>query len=563
MISNFAPQGALGETLFPELAREVNQRKLTGGLRLTCGQVKKIVYFDSGEIYAAVSNLAQDTVLALLQRSGRLDPAQADEIKQQVSAGRPLSEALVERGIARESLARLRAEQVAAIVGSLCDWEQGEYQFEEGARVEGSALGIATSDLILDGARGLSTAKALWRVVGDPRTKIKLASGTEARFAQLNLKPQEAFLLTRLDMPIEVGELLTISGFSEEETLRSVYALYCAGLISRTGYTAALKVAAQAPPTAPAATPAPAQPQMDQTERQEIIRMARLVTESNDDYEILGLTPQTTQAEVKRTYHRLAKKYHPDRHQQDADAETIACLTSIFARVKQAYEAVKDRAPLSAAAASETAHYQETPPDAAAMPSPPPPTVKTSTPTPPDAAPPSPVEAPANGESAAAEDDVYESSQNDPQLAEINFQEAMVRYQNGDLVGATELFSEAARLDPGNAHYHAQLGIMLGYNPRRRKQAETHLLRAIELDQQNQTYYMHLGALYKTLGFFARAEKQFGIALNLDPLNKVAMKELRAVRAMKQAKEEEADSNNAKTKESAAANLFSKLFKRK
>ncbi len=169
----------------------------------------------------------------------------ADEVKQQVSAGRPLSEALVERGIARESLAQLRAEQVSAIIGSLCEWEQGEYKFEEGARVEGGALGVATSDLILDGARGLRTAKALWRVIGNPNTKLKLASGAEARFAQLNLKQQEAFLLTRLDTPIEITELLTISGFSEEETLRSVYALYCAGLITRIGYTAALKVAAQ------------------------------------------------------------------------------------------------------------------------------------------------------------------------------------------------------------------------------------------------------------------------------------------------------------------------------
>src|SRR5207253_7326203 len=112
------------------------------------------------------------------------------------------------------------------------------------------------------------------------------------------------------------------SGFSEEETLRNVYALYCAGLITRTGYTAALKVAAQSAPSP--STAAPAQPQIKQAEREDIIRMARLVVESNDDYEILGLTPPSTQIEIKRTYHRLAKKYHPDRHQQDADAETIA-----------------------------------------------------------------------------------------------------------------------------------------------------------------------------------------------------------------------------------------------
>ncbi len=67
--------------------------------------------------------------------------------------------------------------------------------------------------------------------------------------------------------------------------------------------------------------------------------------------------------------------------------------------------------------------------------------------------------------------------------------------------------------------------------------------------------------LYKTLGFLIRAERQFGLALNFEPLNKVATKELSAVRAMKRAKEDEALAEKAK--EAASANMFSKLFKRK
>ena len=570
MTSNFAPQGTLGEVLFPELAREVNQHQLTGGLRLSNGQVKKIVYFDHGEIYAAASNVMQDSIVALLERSGRLDQTQANEIKQKVNAGRPLSETLVEYGIARESLGQLRAEQVAAIVGSLCGWEHGDYKFEEGARIEGGALSMATSDLILDGARGLSTAKALWRVVGGPHTKIKLASGTEARFAQLNLKPQEAFLLTRLDTPIEVAELLTISGFSEEETLRSVYALYCAGLITRTGYTAALKVAAKSVPAPSAPSPSPQAPtqkdeKKDEDEQRDIIYMARLVVESNDDYEILGLKPQATPPEIKRAYHRLAKKYHPDRHQQGADAETIACLTSIFARVQQAYEAIKDHAPAISATANTEVNGRAGATSSTTPSAPPPPVNQSTAPTTAPATQSDSAHAEANhgagnGASVAEEAQVNEPGTHDPELAKINFQQAMGRYQSGDVAGAMELFNEAVRLDESNAHYHAQLGIILALNPRRRKQAEIHLLRAIELDSQNAAYHMHLGALYKMLGFLIRAEKHFNLALNLDPLNKAATKELYAVRAMKRKEEELAAE---KAKEAASSGLFSKLFKRK
>jgi tetratricopeptide (TPR) repeat protein len=561
MTTDFASQGSLGAIWFPELAREIYQRQLTGGLRLSDGQMKKIVYFNRGEIYAAASNLAQDTVLALLERAGRLDQTQAREIAQQVKAGKSLGEALVERGtITREGLMGLRAEQVSAIVASLCEWEQGEYQFESGARVEGGPLGLATSNLILDGARRLRTARALWRAVGDEHTRIKLASGTEARFAQLKLTPQEAFLLTRLDAPIEIAQLLTISGFSEEETLRSVYALYCAGLITRTGYTAALKVAAQAALDL-TATPEAA-PEMDQAERQDIVRMAQLVVESNDDYEILGLTPPATPAEVKRAYHRLAKKYHPDRHQQDADAETIACLGNIFARVRQAYEKLKDRAPQPAEAPAEAVNHGEVSRSTAPASAAPPPATAPATTQAATAAAAS--SAPAAATGATVEAAPPEPEQDKARLAEINYQEGLARYQSGDIVSATELLSEAVRLNPDHAAYQVQLGLLLALNPRRRKQAEAHLLRAIELDPQNPAQYIRLGLLYKSLGFMARAEKQFGLALNLDPLNKAAMKELRVVRAQKQGKESEGQGGGAaKTKESSAGSLLSKLFKRK
>jgi len=561
MTSNFAPQGTLGATLFPELAHEINQRKLTGGLRLTQGQVKKVVYFERGEIYAVSSNLAQESVLALLERTGRLDQARASEVKALVAAGKPLGEALIERGgVTREELAKLRAEQVAPIISSLCEWEEGDYQFDEGVRVEGGPPSVATRDLILGGVRRVSKAAALWRAVGDAQTQIKLAPDAAQQFSQLKLQPQEAFLLTRLEAPIQIGELLTISGLSEEETLRSVYALYCAGIIKRTGYTAALKMAAQKP-SAP-----PVQPQTTAQDGQETIReikrMARLVTESKDDYEILGIGPAATQAEVKRAYHRLAKKYHPDRHQQGADAKTIACLGSIFARIRQAYEAIKDRAPLAGEATAEAAPARKTQPAPAAAP--PPPVVNSTTQA---AAAVSPTASSGKAQSTetkvAAEAERRESVFNAPQCAEINYQGAVARYEAGDIPGAIEYLNEAVQLAPDNATYHAQLANLLAHNPRRRKQAEIHLLRAIELDRQNPTHHIHLGLLYKVIGFLARAESQFVIALNLDPLNKTAGKELKAVRVMmKQPKTGEAESA-AKTKESAAGALLSKLFKRK
>lgn len=40
----------------------------------------------------------------------------------------------------------------------------------------------------------------------------------------------------------------------------------------------------------------------------------------NDPYRTLGVSPTVTQAEIKAAYRRLARKWHPDLHQQDPKA---------------------------------------------------------------------------------------------------------------------------------------------------------------------------------------------------------------------------------------------------
>ena len=55
-----------------------------------------------------------------------------------------------------------------------------------------------------------------------------------------------------------------------------------------------------------------------------------------DYYDILGVTKNASADEIKKSYRRLAMKYHPDRNKDDADAETK------FKEAKEAYEVLKD-----------------------------------------------------------------------------------------------------------------------------------------------------------------------------------------------------------------------------
>ncbi|PSU58317.1 molecular chaperone DnaJ, partial [Photobacterium aphoticum] len=55
-----------------------------------------------------------------------------------------------------------------------------------------------------------------------------------------------------------------------------------------------------------------------------------------DFYEVLGVSRDTSERDIKKAYKRLAMKFHPDRNQGDAEA------AEKFKEVKHAYEILTD-----------------------------------------------------------------------------------------------------------------------------------------------------------------------------------------------------------------------------
>ncbi len=56
-----------------------------------------------------------------------------------------------------------------------------------------------------------------------------------------------------------------------------------------------------------------------------------------DPYSVLGVAKSASEADIKKAFRKLAKKYHPDQNQDDPKAQTR------FAEVNQAYEVIGDK----------------------------------------------------------------------------------------------------------------------------------------------------------------------------------------------------------------------------
>jgi molecular chaperone DnaJ len=60
------------------------------------------------------------------------------------------------------------------------------------------------------------------------------------------------------------------------------------------------------------------------------------MSSKRDYYDVLGVSKNASEAELKKAYRRLAMKYHPDRNSDDAEAETK------FKEAKEAYDVLSD-----------------------------------------------------------------------------------------------------------------------------------------------------------------------------------------------------------------------------
>ncbi len=462
----------------PWLFQDLRAEKKTGTGVFTRNTEVKKVYIRSGEVIYASSNLDDDQFGSSLVRSGKITAEQRTAAEKAVQkTGKQLGAVLIEHGfITPQDLVAGAKLQVKEIVCSLCLWRDGSYRFDNGTLplAEIVPLQMNTGGLLYEGLSG-----ADWKIVRKsiPSLKNVLRQTRDIGFLLqgIDLDRDQQTILSFINGERSIEEICGLSEAGDFITLKAIYALIALRLAEPIGLKTAGEDKQAAPGTASAGEQASEPAEIIVT--RELIERAFSDLASQNYYEMLGIGRNATAQQIKKSYFRLAKVYHPDRHANTGLVDMKPMLETLFVCINEAYNVL--------AVDDKRDQYDK---DLARG------TTK-----------------------QRAEERTEQKQDSQKGNAAAQFNEGVKQLHAQNFWGAEEAFRWAMRLDPSNHNYIFHMGLALSNMPRRRHEAEEKFQKAIHMAPSKIEYYLELGKLYAKSGLRSKALSLYQDALKRVP----------------------------------------------
>ena len=220
-------RGDLKDNL-PHLLAAFYNAKETGELGLMKGQVKKIIFFESGSPVFALSNLVADRLGQFLVRAGKIDEQTMRQAADEASRKKQRTgDVLIQMGaLSEEERLYYIGQQIKSILYSVFAWEEGVFtlSFQAMARKEAIKLDIHPANLIMRGVKKLYKPERLKRLM--PQSARPTPSRDPSfNLSDVELQAWEAHLLPRCDGSRSVAELVKLAGKPESDVLGTLVAL--------------------------------------------------------------------------------------------------------------------------------------------------------------------------------------------------------------------------------------------------------------------------------------------------------------------------------------------------
>ncbi|MBI2838921.1 MAG: DnaJ domain-containing protein [Acidobacteria bacterium] len=491
-------QGQLEGLSLPETFRRILAEKMTGKLRIAAGPLEKCIFFRNGQIVFATSNHPQERLGEILFKEGKINAHDKDTASNFPMPGKKFGDTLVEMGKLTEAeLKKMVYKQVMLISSSVFLMQEGSYAFSEDARSpqEIGITGVSTHDIVLNGIREMPFKDEMRQKLGPSTRPLKLTADAYRIAEIVTLKPNEGFVVSRIDGVATLNEISPLVPAEEFDTYRLLYGLHVLGLLvenpeRHTSADAVRESGAKPPGTTrgPSREHAAGDPEQggDRDVRTIFSQLDHL-----DLYQLLGVPNNASTPAIKKTYYRMAKIYHPDRFQSEGDKALQKKAERVFAKMTEAYEVLVDAQARMSYDHRGSGEYRKVD---------------------------------ERREEKMAEKDAKGAA--DQASAQENYKKGTELYKSRKYAEAIEPLSQAAKMNPRNLEFQLALGWAQAKNPPTRKEAEKTFLRAVNLDKLNAEPYVAMGKFYKEIKDFVKAEALLTRALALNDEHEEAQKEL-------------------------------------
>jgi len=498
--------------------KEIYFKEKRGRLSFHHQNFQKYLFFQEGFLIYAKTNHPLELLGEVLFRMGKISKEDFEKIDEYIEPKKSIGSVLIERGlISKESLQEGLIYQMREIVLNMFSVFDAEFKFQEDVDFSEEVFEVKLKlpVLIEEGIRRMKYNPALETFLAD-----KTPSPKSIDF-YLRLTEQERELLEKIKGESTAGELLSSSNLTSDMFWKSLYLLYCLDLVALRG---------EVKPSLDKKI------QSDSEEREEEKKEERMEekieaerreeekkggVEKEDQvsaderiaevmefyeklstlnfYQILGLPTDASPEDVKRSYFRLARKFHPDLFGRDLPSEATQKIDAVFDHITKAYQTLSDE--------TKKNDY--------------------------------------NGQLAAPPTE--DKRRNIAKEAEKRFRQGKFLFSQARYEEALVFLEQAVRLYKEKASYFLLLAMTQTKLHVYRKEAEKNFIRALKLEPWNAEAYAALGLLYKKEGLHIKAKKQFERALQIDPDHRIAKKALRG---------EKGDSDKKSLKEMTFKDLF-------
>lgn len=458
-----------GRTLADWL-REVYSQHRTGRLEIHSDGGLQNLFFIGGDLYLAPEHPVFGVAEAWL--TGARAPASSE-------AGLAELDSL---GAVRPFSFRNTARQVLERIGSP---ESTEVAFVAGAgqiRIDLSGP-LPTSQLVMESAVVGKDQAALLRQLGGEKVMLQASPGRGSLDPAVELDPQEAFLLTRLEQPMAVGELVTQLDLGRQETLKRICRLRAISLIRSVDEAESIskkpdrsKVVADRLAERIAESLREDPLDIDTDQHRELLRSLFNRIGAMTHFEVLAVSPHSSDEEVHKAFIELGRILHPDNAVRLGMAGKEGVFAVLFERATEAYLTLSDP--------DRKIRYSEEVGPVGALAS-----------------------------SAIPESQRQQEKQ---ALARRQYETALGLADRLEFHSAIQLLEQAASADP-QPEYFTLLGDCQAENPQWLDRAAFSYQRAMEMQPDDPSLRVKLGRAYERRGDSKRAQESYEAALELAP----------------------------------------------